>query len=57
MKDADYKFPMNGILIANLADDFMITQMHVLLAIRSLLAPSSEKPTPQKPEPYFAFWQ
>jgi len=37
--DADYKFPMTGILVSNLADDFMITQMHVVLSIRSTPKP------------------
>ena len=52
--DAGYKLPMNGIVVADRADDFMITQMHVVLSIRSTLDP---KPTTQNPEPYFAFWQ
>ena len=45
--DAGYKLPMNGIVVADRADDFMITQMHVVLAIRSLLAPSSETQHPR----------
>ena len=51
--DADYKFPMTGILVSNLADDFMITQMHVVLSIRSTPNPENSirsTPKPRKPE-------
>ena len=45
--DAGYKFPMNGILVANLADDFMITQKHVLLSIRSTRDPKNQTNNPE----------
>ena len=30
----DYKFPMTCVLVANPADNFMITQKHVVLSVR-----------------------